>query len=76
MNHLEFFLFFTKFDTSKNQMPPKKKGKGGDKGAKNELQMVKDEEARKKALEEAKEKAKVDLYNLRFYEFIRIRKSN
>nr|KAJ3421432.1 Dynein regulatory complex subunit 2 [Polyrhizophydium stewartii] len=35
-----------------------KKGKKGDKGAKNEFQSLKDEEARKRLLEEAKQKAK------------------
>jgi hypothetical protein len=44
-------------------MPPKKGKKGaGDKGAKTELQLLKEEEMRKKALEEIQAKARVSLY--------------
>jgi hypothetical protein len=40
-------------------MPPKKGKKGKDKGAKSELDRLKDEEMRKKAMEEMAAKAKV-----------------
>jgi hypothetical protein len=43
-------------------MPPKKGKKGKDKGGKTELQLLKDDEARKKLMEEAKTQARVRVY--------------